>query len=299
MRFRNPIFGIISFIAFGLLLQIFKETSWAIFVERLLEEAAHSLHIERAAMVATLSQVLLGGGLLWAALYFAFRVGKAERPIQPDPTIEIARAHTEAIRAQTEVLRVGPGKKQPDSNAFSLSPTVHCECYELLSSGAANTPGRKPTGLYRNFYYLAIGNALPDGRTIRRLRVTVSMVGEPVVTRLKSFHDGIGEIRHGEMVLAQLGSIVSDEMIGPYKGQIIAQDSDLSGYRHNVPLGYVSFEIESHSGKREFGLAGWPGEGLWPMSVIASADDILSMQLRAFVDLTDGKKPKVSVSQLR
>jgi hypothetical protein len=60
------------------------------------------------------------------------------------------------------------------------------------------------------------------------------MVGEPVVTRLKSFHDGIGEIRHGEMVLAQTGSIVSDEMIGPYKGQIIAQDSDLSAYRHNV-----------------------------------------------------------------
>jgi hypothetical protein len=84
MRLRNPVFGILSFVISGLLLQVFKETSWAIFVERILEEVATSLHIERAAMVATLSQVLIGGGLLWAALYFAFRVGRAERPSKPE-----------------------------------------------------------------------------------------------------------------------------------------------------------------------------------------------------------------------
>ena len=60
MRFRNPLFGALSFVLAGLLLSIFKETSWAIFVERFLEEAAYSLHIERAAMIATLSQILLG-----------------------------------------------------------------------------------------------------------------------------------------------------------------------------------------------------------------------------------------------
>lgn len=105
MRWRNQIFGILSFVVAGLLLAIFKETSWAIFVERFLEEVAHSLHIERAAMIAALSQILLGGGILWAALYFAFRVGRAERPSAPDPAIEAARLHAEAIRAQTEALR--------------------------------------------------------------------------------------------------------------------------------------------------------------------------------------------------
>jgi hypothetical protein len=80
MRLRNPAFGILSFVISGLLLQVFKETSWAIFIERILEEAATSLHIERAAMIATLSQVLIVGGILWAALYFAFCVGRAERP---------------------------------------------------------------------------------------------------------------------------------------------------------------------------------------------------------------------------
>jgi hypothetical protein len=54
MRFRNPIFGIISFLVAGLFLHMVKETSWAIFVERVLEEAAHSLHIEKAAMMASL-----------------------------------------------------------------------------------------------------------------------------------------------------------------------------------------------------------------------------------------------------
>jgi hypothetical protein len=105
MRFRNPIFGILSVVFAGLFLQVFKETSWAIFVESFLEEIARSFGIQRAAMIAVMSQVLLGGGLLWALLYFAFRVGKLERPMPPDPALEVARAHTEAIRAQTEALR--------------------------------------------------------------------------------------------------------------------------------------------------------------------------------------------------
>ena len=74
MRFRNTIFGILSFFLFGFFLHVFKETSWAIFVERILEEAAHSLGIPRAAMMASLSEILFGSGLVWAALYFAFRV---------------------------------------------------------------------------------------------------------------------------------------------------------------------------------------------------------------------------------
>jgi hypothetical protein len=63
MRFRNSVFGIISFAVAGLLLHVFKETSWAIFVERALEEAAHSLHIEKAKMAAFLSELLILGTL--------------------------------------------------------------------------------------------------------------------------------------------------------------------------------------------------------------------------------------------
>lgn len=133
MRVRNQVFGILSFVVAGLLLSIFKETSWAIFVERVLEEAAHSLGIERAAMIATLSQILLGGGILWAALYFAFRVGKMERP---DPAVEAQRQHTAAILAQTEALKTGPpspsGLKKPKSVAFDPSWTRDVELWEAL-----------------------------------------------------------------------------------------------------------------------------------------------------------------------
>lgn len=122
MRFRNPIFGILSLVVVGLLFHIFKETSWAIFVERLLEEAAHSYGIERAAMIATLAQILIGGGLLWAALYFAFRVGRAERPIPPDPAVEAARAHTEALREQTAAFLTGP-PKPPDEPLKAPAPS--------------------------------------------------------------------------------------------------------------------------------------------------------------------------------
>lgn len=293
MRFRNPLFAALSFVLAGLLLSIFKETSWAIFVERFLEEVAHSLHIERAAMIATLSQILLGGGLLWAALYAAFRVGKTERPTQPDPAIEAAKAHTEAIRAHTEVLRANAGVSHPPaSDAFSLSSTVYCECYELLYADGANNP----TGFYKNVYYIVIGNGLADGRALKRVRVTLAMVGEPVTAKLKDFEGGAADIRHGEWVFVQLGSIVSDRMIGTYKGRIIADESALKNYRHNIPMGFVSFEVESAQGKREFGMSGYRQDGLWTLLVTASADDVVSMQLRAFIDMADIKKPTVSVS---
>ncbi len=299
MRFRNQVFGILSFLVVGLLLHLFKETTWAIFVERFLEEAAHSLGIERAAMVASLSQILIGGGLLWAVIYFAFRVGRTERPIPPDPAIEAARAHTEAIRAHTEVLRNSAGVTHPPaSDAFSLSSTVYCECYEILGGGRANNPEGQPTGLYKNIYYIVIGNGLADGRTLKRARVSIAMVGEPITAKLKDFENGIADIRHGEWVFVQLGSIVSREMIGSYKGRIIADESVLENYRHNIPLGNISFEVESAQGKLEYGMSGYRQDGLWTLLVTASADDVVSMQLRAFIDLANIKKPTVSVSFL-
>jgi hypothetical protein len=108
MRLRNTVFAILSFVVAGLLVHLFRETGWAIFVERVLEEAAHSLGIPRAAMLATLSEIIFGGGLLWVALYFAFRVGRAERPIPPDAAVEARRQQTEAILAHAEALKAKP-----------------------------------------------------------------------------------------------------------------------------------------------------------------------------------------------
>ena len=66
-----------------------------------------------------------------------------------DPAIEAAKAHTEAIRAHTEVLRTSAGVTHPPaSDAFSLSSTVYCECYELLYADGANNPAGESTGFY-------------------------------------------------------------------------------------------------------------------------------------------------------
>jgi hypothetical protein len=85
-------------------------------------------------------------------------------------------------------------------------------------------------------------------------------------------------------------------MIGPYKGRIVADESALENYRHNIPLGYISFEVESAQGKREYGMNAYRQDGLWTLLVTASADDVVSMRLRAFIDMADTKKPTVSVS---
>src|SRR5205807_2166587 len=82
-----------------------------------------------------LSQILLGGGILWAALYFAFRVGRAERPIPPDPAVEAQRLHTAAILAQVAALKTN---SQPVADQVPpLSPVFDPNWTRDISLGEA------------------------------------------------------------------------------------------------------------------------------------------------------------------
>src|SRR5258708_25300146 len=123
MRYRNPIIGAIS-IVLGIFAQhLAKETSWAIVVEQGLETAAHALHIEKAKMVAYLSEVLILGGLIWLLIHIGIRIGQREKPPKEDPALQAQIAQTDAINAQTEAIK--KPATQTVRSAFSQTQTIN------------------------------------------------------------------------------------------------------------------------------------------------------------------------------
>jgi hypothetical protein len=60
---RNAIVGLLSILGTSILVPIFKETGWSIFVEGLLEQIAHAAGTEKAAMSTptTITSRHLGG----------------------------------------------------------------------------------------------------------------------------------------------------------------------------------------------------------------------------------------------
>jgi hypothetical protein len=119
---RFPIFGIISLLLAGLAQHLFKETAWAIVVERALEEAAHSLHIEKAAMAAYLFQVMIVAAVIWLCLQLAFRLGQKERPVKEDPLVAAQREQAAAIAEQTQAMR--SPRTQTVRSAFSQTQSI-------------------------------------------------------------------------------------------------------------------------------------------------------------------------------
>jgi transposase-like protein len=120
---RNSILAIIAGLLSGATIHVFRETSWAIFVERALEETAHSLHVPKATMVAFLSEILILGFFMWLGLILAFRLGKRERPTKDDPLVIAHREHAAAIAEQTQAMR-SPAT-QTVRSAFSQTQTIN------------------------------------------------------------------------------------------------------------------------------------------------------------------------------
>jgi hypothetical protein len=91
--------------------------------------------------------------LLWIALYFAFRIGRAERPIPPDPVVEAARAHTEALREQTAAFlkRSSKASQAAEPTAIVLAGVVNALMERALQYGfkiSALHPNDTFTSLY-------------------------------------------------------------------------------------------------------------------------------------------------------
>jgi hypothetical protein len=144
------------------------------------------------------------------------------------------------------------------------------------------------TGLYETRFYLPIGNALSDGKTLERVQARIFLMGEPLLARVKETGNTEIDIRHGEWAFFQLGSLVSKEMHGVIHGGVEMDGERRKQFEHNIPLGALSFEVWEPSGKHAYGLGHMPANpGKFTLLVIVSANGVLARHIPITIDLTN------------
>jgi hypothetical protein len=177
---------------------------------------------------------------------------------------------------------------------FIAGPHYHCTSQRLIDKN------NQPTTLYRNTYFLQIGNGLETGKALKDVQARIFTLGEPVLTRIKEKKWGTADIRHGEWVFVQIGSIVSAKICGTHEGDETVSDDYLAAYTHNTSIGVFSFEVQNYYRKRQFGLSyDSRMKTVWEILLVISADDVLSFQASIAIDMSDLQHPIKSIKPLR
>jgi hypothetical protein len=101
------------------------------------------------------------------------------------------------------------------------------------------------------------------------------------------------DIRHGEWAFFEIGRIISDKYFGDIQGPTALDDGRLRKYEHNVASGSLSFEVRSFDDPKNAFLLGHRPEypNVWNLKLVISADDVVSMQVEAIIDMTKIKNP--------
>jgi hypothetical protein len=147
---------------------------------------------------------------------------------------------------------------------------------------------------YETTFYLVVGNALPAGKTLRKVHARFHLVGEPVLLRVKETGATVADIRHGEWIFFEVGRVVSKFPLGMLSGEGVLDAESLKTYDHNIPNGYLSFEVHPITGNKS-GLTYDPhreaGRRPWEPFVVVSADDAQAMNVRLSIDLSKENAP--------
>jgi hypothetical protein len=177
---------------------------------------------------------------------------------------------------------------------FQVERNIHCTSQKLIDEKG------QQTDFYKNTYFILVGNGLDAGKTLKRVQARIFNFGEPVLTRIKGQKDGTADIRHGEWIFVQIGSIVSRNVYGMYEGSETVSEDLVTAYSHNTSQGYFTFEVDHFDGKRAYSLLyNDTMKRVWRPLLVISADDVLSYQAFISVDMSDLKSPIKAVEPLR
>jgi hypothetical protein len=177
------------------------------------------------------------------------------------------------------------------ASAFSVAPHVYAETRSIHDENGNETP------FYEAIFFLVVGNGLTDGRTLRRTQMRIAHYGAPVIANVRDSSALEIDLRHGEWAFFEIGRIVSKEVIFGFAGHTKVDASQLRSYQHNVPNGYLSFELRGATG-RSVGLGHQPDyPHVWELRLIVSADEVISTNVIARIDFANRKSP-VSIERL-
>lgn len=170
------------------------------------------------------------------------------------------------------------------TQSIEIAPDIYCETWPI------NSP-TIPEGFafYNNVFYLAVGNGLKTGQTLKRVQTRLFHIGPPTQCKIKDADSGDTDIRHGEWAYFEIGRVTSREMMGlVFIGQDVSED-DLRRYVHNIPLGHLSFQVEPLERNQKYGLGYQHGmDAQFSLLAVVSADDTKASQ--AVINITFSDK---------
>ena len=179
-------------------------------------------------------------------------------------------------------------KKRQRSQIFEVLENVHCETRPVKSSADQE----RDTEFYENVFYLAVSNGLDTGQMLKRVQARIFHLGPPTLCRIKDSELDEVDIRHGEWVFFEIGRLISTEVMGVVYQRVVLPENRMEIYDHNIPRGYLSFEIYSVNNNREYGLGHQPERPIvWPLLMVISADDVQARRVNINIDMTKTRSP--------
>ena len=140
--------------------------------------------------------------------------------------------------------------------------------------------------IFANDFYIVVGNGKDDGSTLRHVQCRLFHTGAPHVLSVKETGLDEADIRHGEWTLFHLGTIISSQISGWYKGDVKPNNVP-ARYLKNVPRGYVYFDM---AGRDSVHLGHRPDiPNVWELLAIISADDQRARELVIRLDMANGE----------
>jgi hypothetical protein len=196
------------------------------------------------------------------------------------------------IGTKPEILASAPTHetKEPEvQQAHTGSPVFRFEKTAFVDTKLVRWPDGTESGLTESRYFLLVGNAMDTGRPLKNVKARIFFLAqEPLLARVKETGELSTDIRHGEWAFFEIGKMISHEAQSPISGAVIYSEDEKKRYEHLRPEHPRHLEILLPSGKIAYGI----NQDLehsapdWPMSMVVTADDAISLQLKVILDLT-------------
>lgn len=147
---------------------------------------------------------------------------------------------------------------------------------------------------YRIRVYLVVTNVSRSKNTLRNVAANFFLIGDAVALYIRRSSSNRRDLRHGEHILFEIGSLIFPKIVGLVQpGGDPADEREKAQIEHNLPTGHLSLRVG-----RENSLSIGNPAGVelsdFPFFIVVSADDVESTALK--IDMNLQNLPDVSAA---
>lgn len=172
------------------------------------------------------------------------------------------------------------------SSPIKVSSHIYIESLHLQGSGQLET-------LWANDFYLTVENDSEDALVLSGVQCRFNFVDEVTLSTVKETSESSVDIRHGETAMFKIGRLVTMEHLGKvFFSDEKVDPNEQKAFEHNLPKGFLKFEMSSHSKPKSHGLFTSPQKpALWEGVAVVSANNVRSREVIIVIDMANTSNP--------